>query len=194
MAKSPKSFQLGVVGCGGISQVHAEAIKRTKGRVHAVACCDVRREVATNWMQQHGCERCYTDYREMIRKEKLDAVLLATWPNQHREQIEQCLKLGMRKILCEKALALTSKEALNILAMVKRAKAFVMEGFMYRHNPVIRKMEQILSTGQLGPVDNVRACFSAFDAETASASDPNRDWRQRKELLCFPQLFGQKTA
>jgi predicted dehydrogenase len=47
------------------------------------------------------------DYRQMVRKERSDGVLLATWPNQHREQIEQCLAAAVKRILCEKALTLT---------------------------------------------------------------------------------------
>jgi len=140
----------------------------------------VRQNAVDAWIAEYGGTE-YTDYRDMLEKERLDGVLLATWPNQHREQVEACLRAGIRNILCEKALALTGTEAADIYDRVTAAGAFLMEGFMYRHNPAIRKLEQILSRGHLGAVDNVRACFSAFDPETADPTNPNRDWRQRKE-------------
>jgi len=176
-----EEFRLGIVGLGGIAvNAHGPAVKRSRAGIRFSACCDVRSEAVKSWTDTYGSTG-YTDYREMARQEKLDGVLLATWPNQHREQIEMLLGAGVRNILCEKALTLTSKEAAEIHDLVARAGAFLMEGFMYRHNPVIRKLERILSWGHLGAIDNVRACFSAYDQETADPADPNRDWRQRKE-------------
>jgi predicted dehydrogenase len=174
-------FRLGIVGLGGIAvNAHGPAIKRSRAGIRFTACCDVRPEAMKRWADAYGSTG-YTDCQEMVRTERLDGVLLATWPNQHREQIEMLLAAGVRNILCEKALTLTGKEAVEIYDLVVGAGAFLMEGFMYRHNPVIRKLEQLLSWGHLGAVDNARACFSAYDPETADPADPNRDWRQRKE-------------
>jgi len=180
MFPHPSEFKLGIIGLGGISEAHGPAIKRSRAGIKIAACCDIRPEAIKRWEEDYGAVG-YTDYVEMVRKEKLDGVLLATWPNQHREQIEKLLAAGVKSILCEKALTLTSKEAGEIYDQVTKAGAFVLEGFMYRHNPAIRKLEQILAQGEVGPVDNVRACFSAFDPETEDPSDPNRNWRQRKE-------------
>ena len=174
------TFSIGIVGCGGISHAHAGAV-RDLPNVRIAVCCDIREEAAESWMAQYGCDTCYTDYERMIREENLDGVLLATWPNQHREQIERCLDAGVRRILCEKALTLTGREAVEIYEMVKDAGAYLMEGFMYRHHPAIRKIERLLASGELGAVDNVRACFSDYDPELRAADDTNRNWRQRKE-------------
>lgn len=173
-------FRIGIVGCGGISHVHGRAA-RDIPTVRFAVCCDIRESVARDWAAQYGCDAFYTDYEEMIRREDLDGVMLATWPNQHREQIERCLAVGARNILCEKSLTLTGKEALEIWQMVGEAGAFLMEGFMYRHHPAIRKLNSRLASGETGPVDNVRACFHDYDPEHAAADDANRNWRQRKE-------------
>ena len=174
------TFNFGIIGLGGIAQfAHGPASKRCRD-VRFAACCDVRQSAVDAWVAEYGGTG-YTDYREMLAKEPLDGVLLATWPNQHREQVEALLQAGVKQILCEKALTLTGTEAGEIYDRVTGAGAFLMEGFMYRHNPAIRKLEQILGRGELGAVDNVRACFSAFDPETADPTDAERNWRQRKE-------------
>lgn len=174
------TFNFGIVGLGGISQsAHGPALKRCRD-VRFAACCDVRQSAVDAWVAEYDGTG-YTDYREMLAREQLDGVLLATWPNQHREQIEACLQAGIRQILCEKALALTGVEAAETYDLVTGAGAFLMEGFMYRHNPAIRKLEQVLAFGHLGAVDSVRACFSAFDPESADPTDPERNWRQRKD-------------
>src|SRR5262245_29821344 len=92
--------RIGLVGCGGISHLHARAA--------IVACCDIRRDVAETWARRYGCERAYGDDEAMLREHDLDAVLLATWPAQHHQQVLHCLRAGVRNILCEKALATTS--------------------------------------------------------------------------------------
>jgi predicted dehydrogenase len=146
-----------------------------------VASCDVRADIAEDWSRRFGCEQAYCDYRAMIRSHELDAVLLATWPNLHREQILGCLEAGVRNILCEKALALTGAEALEIQAAAAKANALVVEGYMYRHHPAIRRIDELLAAGAVGTPDAISAAFSLFDPEESSPEDPGRDWRQRLE-------------
>ena len=108
-------------------------------------------------------------------------MLLATWPNLHRAQIETCLAASVRNILCEKALAVTGAEASEIYDLASAAGALIMEGFMYRHHPAIRAIERQIAAGAVGEVDYVRAVFNLWDAELESPDDDTRNWRQRKE-------------
>ena len=135
--------------------------------------------LAEAWAADNGGAHVYTDFATMVREEPLDGVLLATWPNQHRAQIAALLDAGVRHILCEKSLALTGREGWEIFRLAQQAGAYIMEGFMYRHHPVIRRMEALLP--DLGPVDAVRACFSSHDPEVEDPDNTARDWRQRKE-------------
>ncbi len=52
---------------------------------------------------------------------------------------------------------------------------------MYRHHRAVHKIESCMTSGELGPVDDVHAAFNACGRETASATDATRNWRQRKE-------------
>ena len=173
-------FRLGIVGCGGIAERHARAAAAS-AEVALVACCDVRPGLAEEWSRRHGCERAFTDYRAMLREHELDGVLLATWPNLHREQVLGCLEEGTCAVLCEKALALDAAEALEIWTAAREAGALVVEGYMYRHHPAIARIDELLAEGEIGAVDTVRATFDMFDDEQASPDDPERDWRQRLE-------------
>jgi predicted dehydrogenase len=174
-------LRIGIVGCGDISHTHAKAALAIPEKVRIVACCDIRTDIAAAWAAQFGCEGYYSDYAQMISDARIDAVLLATWPNQHREQIERCLQTGINNILCEKALALTGSDALDIYKLVAAYDAFLMEGVMYRHHPAIAHMDAMVIRGEIGEIDCVRADFSAYDPEEISGNDENRNWRQRKE-------------
>jgi predicted dehydrogenase len=149
--------------------------------VSIVAACDVRADTADDWSRRFGCEHAYDDYRTMIREHELDGLLLATWPNQHHEQLLGCLEAGVRNILCEKALAITGAEALEIQAAAAKAGALVVEGYMYRHHPAIRRIDELLAAGAVGAPDAVSAAFSILDPEESPPDDPGRDWRQRLE-------------
>ena len=175
------SLKLGIIGCGDIAYAHGKAARENRDDVRFVACCDVRPDAANDWASEHDVERTYADCDAMLNAEDLDAVVIATWPNLHREQVGRCLAAGIENILCEKALTLTGREALEIYEAVNAAGAFLMEGFMYRHHPATRTLADLVASGNIGRVDAVRACFSNCEPETASADDPTRNWRQRKE-------------
>jgi predicted dehydrogenase len=175
------AFRLGIVGCGSVSERHARGAAASS-EVAIVACADLRREAAEDWAERHGCERAYGDYAEMVAEHELDGILLATWPNLHREQVLGCLEAGVRAILCEKALALTGAEALEIWEAARKAGALVTEGYMYRHHPAVARIDALLASGRIGTVDSIHAAFSIFDPEGASPDDLSRDWRQRVDL------------
>ena len=117
----------------------------------------------------------------MLRQHELDGVLLATWPNLHRDQVLSCLEAGVRAILCEKALALDAAEAVEIRTAAEDAGAVVVEAYMYRHHPAVRKIDELLAAGAVGEVDAVSAAFHMFDPAEEAPDDPARDWRQRRE-------------
>jgi len=180
MEKEKRVIKLGIVGCGDISLMHGNAAMGNDN-VRFAACSDLNEKRAQSWAKKYGCDRYFTDYLKMIKEVELDGVVLATWPNQHVEQIRECAAVGIKNILCQKSLTLTGSEAMEIKKIVEKNNIFLMEGFMYRHHPAIKKLESILEQGEIGPVDNVRAVFSDFDAELEPAEDVNRNWRQRKE-------------
>jgi predicted dehydrogenase len=173
-------FRLGIVGCGAVAERHARGAAASS-EVAIVACADVQAEVGQEWAARHGCERAYLDYRSLVREHELDGVVLATWPTLHREQVLGCLEEGVRAILCEKALALSGSDALEISSATAEADALVVEGFMYRRHPAIARIDALLAAGAIGEVDSVHAAFSLLAPEGKSPDDPDRDWRQRAE-------------
>lgn len=197
-----KPVQLGMIGCGLISHAHGKAAVKSAGAIRFVSCASRRADVAKAWAGTYGCDNYHTDYREMLRMEALDGVVIATWPTGHREQIEAALDAGIRFILCEKALVTSDADALAIWEAARAANAMVVEGFMYRHHDVIKRADAIISSGELGTIDSIHATFHMFDPETADAGDPDRNWRQKEEagggvlhdFLCYPVDAANRFA
>jgi predicted dehydrogenase len=176
-----KPLRLGIVGCGWISDWHGRAAARIPG-VEIVACCDTVTAAAEAFKERHGCERAYTSYEEMVREHELDGVILATWPPHHLEQIRACLDAGVRNILCEKSITVSSSDVIEVYDLARATGALVVEGFMYRHHPAMRKIDELIAAGELGAIDHVSAGFDGFDDEEFAPDDPARGWRRTREL------------
>lgn len=191
--------RFGIVGCGRISHAHGIASQRLDGAVRFAACADISRDAAGAFAAAYGVNRTYTDYAEMLKEEDLNAVIFATWPAQHREQLETAIKSGVKYILCEKALAMTGEEALEIWQMANDAGVTIVEGFMYTHHPVISKLDELVRREESGEIDSVRATFHLRLPDVASDTPT---WRQRKETggsvpydrTCYPVNACQRYA
>ena len=61
-------FRCGIVGCGGIAQVHGETLHRLPG-VKLAACADIRPERAAAMGEKYGC-RAYSSLEEMLEKDQ----------------------------------------------------------------------------------------------------------------------------
>ena len=173
-------LKLAIVGCGEVSHEHFKVAKDMSG-VEITACCDIQEERSRACAEQYGCVHYYSNLEKMLENEKLDGVILCTWPMQHLEQIELCLKKGIKNILCEKSLTLSAQEAVTVGNLVQQNGAFLMEGCKYCHHPAIRKPERILSCGDIGKIDSIRATFSNYEPEGTQKQGAELDWRYRKD-------------
>ncbi|MCC5870676.1 MAG: Gfo/Idh/MocA family oxidoreductase [Gammaproteobacteria bacterium] len=190
MGQTLQSVRLGMIGCGLISHAHGRAARALYPQVRFAACASRDADRGAAWAREYGCDHAFIDYREMLARECLDGVVIATRPADHRAHIEACLDAGMRYILCEKALTISREDALAIWCKSQTARAVVMEGFMYRHHPVMDRLVSLLMADVIGAVDNINATFHMFDAEDAA----DRSWRQQREagggvvhdFLCYP--------
>jgi len=197
-----QQIRLGMIGCGYISHAHGRASRKTNKNIRFVACASRDPEAVKAWADAYGCDRSYTDYREMLRYEQLDGVVIATWPNVHREQIEEAIAAGVRFILCEKSLAVSGNDALAIWDIANKEGACVVEAFMYRHHEAIACVDRLVAPAEIGKIDCIHGAFHMFDAEDDAADDAKRTWRHRAEagggvlhdFICYPVDAANKYA
>lgn len=180
MGITSELLKLAVVGCGEISHEHFKASKEIPG-IKITACCDIQESRAKACAEQYQCEGYYSSLEKMLACEKLDGVILCTWPMQHLEQIRICLENGIKNILCEKSLTLSLQEAMAINESAEKHGAFVMEGCKYRFYPAIHKLEDLLKNGGIGKIDSLHAAFSNYEPVDESKPENERNWRYRRE-------------
>lgn len=170
--------RLGMIGCGVISVIHGEAMQASGEFVFA-ACADRSPTAAQVFADRFGGTP-YADMIEMVRSERLDGVVLATWPAHHHEHIAQLIDAGVRFILCEKALASSGPLALGILRTAQEAGATVIEGFMFRYHPLYEQLDDLVQSGDIGRIDTIRAGFQELDEDDLSGTGAGTKWRQSK--------------
>src|SRR5436309_2488796 len=115
-------FGIGVVGCGSIAQIaHFPSITRTAA-AQLISVCDTDEQRAKQTAQKWGAKRWYTDHEKMFEEsDDLDAVIIATPNNVHRNQGVSAARAGLH-VIVEKPIAVTNTEAWEIVNECRKNK------------------------------------------------------------------------
>lgn len=172
-----KILNVGVISCSDMAQSHMLAVKN-----HEQAClaavCDVDEEKLREAGDKMGVEARYTDYRELLRHPGLDAVIIVTPDQLHREMVEESLKVGLH-VLCEKPLALLREDLNAIVAASRASDKKLMVGQICRFTPGFAKAKELIDAGELGDIYYVESEYAhdyqAILSENGWRSDPDRN-------------------
>jgi predicted dehydrogenase len=110
-----RTFDIAVVGTGGIAGTHAGDVARQADRARIVAAVDTDPDRLAAFRDKWSVPRGYPDLTNMLEQERPDLVDLATPPGQHASQARACLERGLA-VWCEKPPALSLAELDEIAA------------------------------------------------------------------------------
>lgn len=141
-----------------------------------VAVCDVdavRREAGRTKVNEiyaatrpgarpEGCA-AYADYREVLARKDVDAVVIVTPDHWHAWQSIHAAQAG-KDIYCEKPISVTLDEGRRVAQAVKRYGRVFQTGTQYRSIPAIRKVCRFIREGRLGKVRQVFALYGSMTA------------------------------
>ena len=152
-----KTFNVALVGCGTIAPNHLNALSGLEG-VRITALCDVKRERAEKLNEEFSLNaKIYTDYKELLLSEELDAVHIATPHYLHAEMTILALRSGVNVFL-EKPMCITEREITSLIEEEKKSTASVCVCFQNRFVSATKKALEI--TEQDGGA--ITAHFSVF--------------------------------
>lgn len=143
--------------------------------IELVALADVNEESAQASKELFGFQRCYTDYREMLAREKLDAAVILLPTFLHKQASIDCLEAGLH-ILCEKPPANDYEEMVAIADAVKKSGKHYMFIRQSRFGPNAIATRKMITNGELG---SIYAGESRW-VRTRSAQVTNASWRSEK--------------
>lgn len=140
-------MRVGIIGCGGIAKVHAQAYRAQEG-VEVVAVMDVVPEAAERMAAELGAKP-YTDWGRMLEEEALDAVSICTPSAHHAEPTAMALERGVA-VLCEKPMAATLEQAQAMMAAHRRTGVPLLIAFCHRFHPPIEAAKARIEEGAIG--------------------------------------------
>ena len=149
-----------MIGLGWPGLMHLRGMG-THPSARLVAAADTDPERCANARREFGLERTYPDYREMLEKEKLDAVGVALPNYLHAPATIASLEAGAH-VLCEKPPAMNADEARSMRDASERAGRLLMFGVQRRFAPSVRAARRAIVDGRLGEVFHARTrCLRA---------------------------------
>jgi myo-inositol 2-dehydrogenase/D-chiro-inositol 1-dehydrogenase len=132
---------IGLIGCGEIAAFHAQALLRT-GQARIAATCDLAYEKAQTLADAHGGQP-YRTVDELLADPAVDAVYVLTHHDTHAAISIRCLEAG-KHVFCEKPLAMSLEDALQVGGAARRSGQQLMVGFNHRWNPAVARVHDLI--------------------------------------------------
>lgn len=186
---------LGFIGVGKMNSGHLNNFLGRK-EVQIVAVCDVdtnRRQNAQETVEERygkdkdasfrGCE-AYADFRKLLERKDIDAVVIATPDHWHAFIAIAALKAG-KDVYCEKPLTHNIHEALTLIDAVRSNKRILQTGSQQRSSKEFRVACELVRNGIIGKIDHVETAFGAPakpNANPEEPMEPGLDW----DMWCGP--------
>lgn len=144
-------IRIAVAGCGGAAWIGHLPWIWENPNAELVATCALEEADARLAAERWGAPRWYADYFEMLEREKLDAVVIATPPSTHAALALAATERGLH-VLLEKPMARNVQECDAIIEASKRRGTILTLSHEKRFNPGFEKIKQIIEDGLLGDI------------------------------------------
>lgn len=148
---------IGIVGGGYMGKAHAVAMSAvgpvfgTKLRPRLEMVCASRRESAQRYRLAYGFERATHDWRELVADPRVEAVIIASPQETHRDIALAAFGIG-KHVLCEKPLGVSLNDSAAMTKAAKAAGVANMVGFNYIRTPAAQFARQLIGAGEIGEI------------------------------------------
>ncbi len=159
-----KPLNIGMVGYGFMGRTHSNGYSQanhffpSEYKPVLKAVCARNKDKAEQFAATWGYESVETDWREMLKRDDIDAIDVCTPNNLHKEISIAAAEAG-KMVLCEKPLALNQVEGEEMCRAVEKAGVQNMVWYNYRRVPAVTLAKQLIDEGRLGRIFHYRANF-----------------------------------
>lgn len=140
-------IRVGVIGVGYWGQNHVRVLSGLND-VEDLSVCDLNIDVAKLVAKKYQIS-WYADFREMIKKESLDAVTICTPTSTHSSIAIKVIEMGVH-VFIEKPMTSTIEEAIAIINKAEEVGVKIMVGFIERFNPAVQMAKKLIRQGKIG--------------------------------------------
>ncbi len=174
-------YNIGIIGAGMYGKILMRAFQKDE-RASIMWVNSSSETTTRSAAEEFGVEKWSTDYRDVLADSSVDAVILATPPFVHAEQLEGALKAG-KHVLLEKPIAESRESLERIVKAVENAPNLKVLEASCRHTRLTRKFKSIkefIDSGKLGDVYHIH--HNSLSRGTFIEYNPNGAWAMNKKL------------
>jgi len=176
MDATQKKIRYGIIGFGNFAERAIMPAMRRSANSELVAIQKRDIDAARRKANDHGIPLAFDSVAELVASDKVDAVFIVSANSAHCP--ETLLAAAAKKhVLVEKPMALDTAEALRMIDACRDNGVVFAVGHMLRFSPLLKRMKEIIASGDAGEITSVRSEFM-YDA-----SKSQRQW-----------LFDRKAA
>lgn len=179
---SNDAINIAVIGMGIMGNHNAVSSLQVPG-IKMVAACDLYTGRLDRAKELYGKDIFTTnDYRKILQRKDVDAVIIATCDQWHARITKDALKAG-KHVYCEKPMVHYISEGLDVIKAQKESGKVLQIGSQYVSNIVFQKAHELYKSGEIGKLNMVNAVYDRQDALGAweytmptDASPETVDW------------------
>jgi D-xylose 1-dehydrogenase (NADP+, D-xylono-1,5-lactone-forming) len=127
-------------------------------QVELLAVASRSQAAADDYAARDEFPRAYGSYEALLADQDVEAVYIPLPNSLHVEWAIRALEAG-KHVICEKPLDRRAAQVARAFDAAERARLILSEGFMYRHHPQTRRLEQLVAAGEIGELRLLRSSF-----------------------------------
>ncbi len=140
-------IKIGLIGVGAVGEMHKEAIDGHPDCELTAVC---NRTISKAEKMAEGTSiHCYSDYKEMMEKEELDAVIVNLPHDMHHDVTNHILNCGV-SVLVEKPMAMTVAECDSMMKTAEKNGVILAVGHVQRYYDCLRGLRKLIAEKRLG--------------------------------------------
>lgn len=151
-----KELGICLIGAGRAGMIHANNFKNKVLGARMVAVVDAVEEVAKTAAASLGISKYYTDYKQILQDDEVDAVVVVAPTNLHKDIVIDCANVK-KHVFCEKPMAIDTQECEEMEQAAIRNNIKLQIGFMRRFDASFIRAKQAIEAGAIGDVVLVRS-------------------------------------
>jgi predicted dehydrogenase len=161
----PDPVRWGIVSTANINRKLIPGVHASE-RAELIAVASREQSKAEAYAREWQIERAYGSYEALLEDPDVEAVYIPLPNTLHCEWSIRAMEAG-KHVLCEKPLSRHPEEVDEAFDVADRTGRFLMEAFMYRHNPQMIRLKQLVDQGAIGELRLIRSAFgySLYDEE-----------------------------
>lgn len=154
-----KEYRWATLGCGVIANQLAQAFASKGRKLYSVANRTYEKGIA--FAEKYGIEKVYKNIDDIFDDENVDIIYISTPHNTHIEYLRKALRAG-KHVLCEKSITLSSDELDEAIRLAEDNHVVLAEAMTIFHMPIYKKINQIILSGELGPLRLIQMNFGSY--------------------------------